>query len=65
MKLEDITNTDFCVCCGEPVPEGRMVCQACEAGEVRNVPARSVGLAEGLKKLFGIIKKERSDEPRD
>lgn len=23
---------DRCVCCGEPVPEGRMVCPACERG---------------------------------
>lgn len=23
--------TDTCVCCGEPVPEGRMVCPICEA----------------------------------
>ena len=21
---------DTCVCCGEPVPEGRMVCPSCE-----------------------------------
>lgn len=23
-------NSDRCVCCGEPVPEGRMVCPTCE-----------------------------------
>lgn len=23
---------DTCVCCGAPVPEGRMVCPICEAG---------------------------------
>lgn len=22
---------DTCVCCGQPVPEGRMVCPICEA----------------------------------
>lgn len=22
---------DYCVCCGAPVPEGRMVCPICEA----------------------------------
>lgn len=21
-----------CVCCGEPIPEGRMICWACEHG---------------------------------
>lgn len=24
--------TDVCVCCGAPVPEGRMVCPQCERG---------------------------------
>lgn len=23
---------DVCVCCGKPVPEGRMICIACELG---------------------------------
>ena len=23
---------DFCVCCGEYIPEGRMICPACEGG---------------------------------
>ena len=25
--------TDTCVCCGAPVPEGRMVCPLCEMRE--------------------------------
>lgn len=25
--------TDTCICCGAPVPEGRMVCGACEMRE--------------------------------
>ena len=24
---------DVCVCCGVPVPEGRMICPACESGQ--------------------------------
>lgn len=23
---------DICVCCGKPVPEGRMICWSCEHG---------------------------------
>ena len=23
-------NSNFCVCCGEEIPEGRMVCPNCE-----------------------------------
>lgn len=26
-------NADHCVCCGDVIPEGRMVCPACERGE--------------------------------
>lgn len=32
-KISNIINSanvDTCVCCGEPIPEGRMVCYACE-----------------------------------
>lgn len=28
--------TEYCVCCGAEVPEGRMVCWACEHGFVPN-----------------------------
>lgn len=23
-------NEEICICCGEPIPEGRMVCPKCE-----------------------------------
>lgn len=29
-------NADRCVCCGDVIPEGRQVCPACEAGDVRS-----------------------------
>ena len=25
-----VTMKDYCVCCGRPVPEGRMICFICE-----------------------------------
>ena len=28
-----MTDVDVCVCCGTPVPEGRMICPKCESGE--------------------------------
>lgn len=31
---------DTCVCCGAPVPEGRMVCPQCEYANDRAVPGR-------------------------
>jgi len=63
MKLENNTNADFCVCCGEPVPEGRMVCFFCENQPIPNttpIPDKSALI---LKKLFGMSK-ERKNEPR-
>ena len=26
-------NSNFCICCGEEIPEGRMVCPSCEKEE--------------------------------
>lgn len=31
-EVPDYVGGDRCVCCGEVVPEGRMVCPACGAG---------------------------------
>jgi len=28
--VNDIQNEDYCVCCGRPIPEGRIVCKECE-----------------------------------
>lgn len=28
-----MADEDFCVCCGAPIPEGRMICVTCEKGE--------------------------------
>lgn len=33
MEVLRDTYPDQCVCCGRPVPEGRMVCFCCENGE--------------------------------
>lgn len=29
---------DICVCCGRPVPEGYMICHACETGNSVSAP---------------------------
>ena len=62
MKPENNTNADFGVCCGEPVPEGRMVCFSCENQPIQNttpIPDKSALI---LKKLFGMLK-DRKNEP--
>lgn len=56
MNPKNNTNDDFCVCCGEPVPEGRMVCHSCEAGNTNIAPQKSTKPAKGFKKLFKLIK---------
>lgn len=62
MKPENNTNVDFCVCCGEPVPEGRMVCLSCEMNPKLVTPLRQTKPIKKLKKLFGISK-EHKNEP--
>jgi hypothetical protein len=41
MKPENNTNTDFCVCCGKPVPEGCIVCCTCETENYAIVPGEN------------------------
>ena len=64
MKSESQTYPDLCICCGTPVPEGRMICYACEMGD--RIPAfnRPEHSAQDGKKRFGR-KKEKRNEPRD
>lgn len=56
MKPENNTTDDFCVCCGEPVPEGRMVCRSCEAGNTNIAPKKSTKPAKGFKKTIQAYK---------
>ena len=56
MKPENNTYSDLCVCCGEPIPEGGMVCRSCEIGNIKITPQKSTKPAKGFKKLFEFIK---------
>lgn len=40
MEIESKTYPDMCVCCGAPVPEGRMVCRTCEKGCIHSRGAK-------------------------
>lgn len=62
MKPENNTNTDFCVCCGNPVPEGRMVCSSCERNSIAKTPSTQLKPINIIKKLLGMAK-ERRNEP--
>ena len=62
MKPKNNTNADFCVCCGELVPEGRMVCLSCEMNWKPVAPSAQIKPVKKLKKLFGFSK-ERRNEP--
>lgn len=50
-----------CVCCGQIIPEGRMVCPTCEKGEENNVDADHIPpFLHGI----GLLQKRRKDHAR-
>ncbi len=49
-----MADVDTCVCCGAPIPEGRMICVACEKGE-KNLEEEA---DDYLKKLSESLTKE-------
>ena len=58
--------TDTCVCCGVPVPEGRMVCPQCEYANDRAVPGRKENeMDDGLQaKIAEIEQRAKSNSHR-
>ena len=36
VRIIENTKADRCVCCGDIIPEGRMVCPICESGVAKN-----------------------------
>ena len=61
MAEERKTDLDVCVCCGNPVPEGRMVCVACEEEDIKIAPKERK--ESPLKSLWGFsVRKRKSDE---
>lgn len=51
---------DVCLCCGAPVPEGRMICGACEEGAFRELPLKENKETETHKHIF-YKKEKRTD----
>jgi len=49
MEETTISQNDTCVCCGAPVPEGRMVCKNCEANPLQ-IKAQVPNLKENISK---------------
>ena len=35
-KLGKLYNIDYCICCGDPLPEGRQVCYKCEKTSIKD-----------------------------
>ena len=58
--------TDTCVCCGMPVPEGRMVCSQCEYANERAVPGRKENeMDDGIQaKIAEIEQRAKSNTHR-
>lgn len=61
MKPENNTNADFCVCCGELVPEGRMVCLSCEMDSKSIVPSAQIKPKKKIKRPFGLLKGRKNE----
>lgn len=62
MNTQSETYSDICVCCGKPVPEGRMVCYSCETESSKLAPSIPSNSISRIKKMLAI-KKEHADEP--
>jgi len=46
---------DRCVCCGEPVPEGRMVCPICEKNVLEDSETIKVHFPKAEKESSGTF----------
>ena len=55
---------DICVCCGKPVPEGRMVCYFCETGGNKAAPCETAKLLKGIRRILGKNRRTKT-KPRD
>jgi len=49
---------DVCVCCGKPVPEGRMICRVCETEGV-TIPNEADKPKKGLRKILKLTKEQK------
>lgn len=53
-----IAGDDHCVMCGEPVPEGRMVCGLCESNVLEDESSEyDLPLRKGRKRFFPVSAK--------
>jgi len=55
---------DICVCCGRPVPEGRMVCYTCETGSNAIAPCKP-GISLDGSRRTPCLKEENPDAYQD
>lgn len=47
---------DRCICCGEVIPEGRMVCPSCESGKI---PAKNTRPVENNGQYVVVVTNDR------
>ena len=50
-----------CVCCGAVIPEGRMICWACENGKGVS-PERTNDMKETMNPLYAVLATGSADE---
>ena len=49
--MEEIICEEFCVVCGAPVPEGRMICASCENGLINKESGKQNNVEENTEEL--------------
>ena len=64
MNQETDMYPDVCVCCGKPVPEGRMVCHACELETTAPAPREPEPFFNKIKMILGSKKEKKNDQRR-
>lgn len=61
METENKVYPDMCICCGEPIPEGRMICYACENGRNKAAPGKQSKTNNLISEVFGFHMEEQDE----
>lgn len=55
---------DYCICCGAPVPEGRMICANCEISGNNRQKTETKSFKYTFCKIFSKLSIRRNEEQK-
>ena len=55
---QNFSLNDRCICCGEPLPEGRTVCKKCEILQLNEIPNTNEETKSGKTNIFKVLFKK-------